>query len=110
MSRLSEGTIARVLFYIRAEAIREGLQGQDHVEALLRLRGHDPDSKPVPLRRPKTYARGTLAAKVLGALRDGPRAVGDMGVESPIRAYRCLLRLQKAGEVRREGRLWGLAR
>ena len=37
MHRLSEDSIARVLYYVRAEIIRDGMDGQEHVDALLTL-------------------------------------------------------------------------
>lgn len=72
MQRLSEKSIARVLYYIRAEAIRDGLDGLDHVDALLTLRGHDPEAYHVPQKAPKRFKRGQLKRMLMELLREGP--------------------------------------
>ena len=58
-------------FYV--EIARECLDGSEHVDALLRLRGHDPADRPIPAKVPKAFRRGELTRVILGALEDGPR-------------------------------------
>ncbi|MGB1235731.1 MAG: hypothetical protein ACPG5U_08360 [Planktomarina sp.] len=43
IQRLSDVTIERSLFYIRAGIVHDNLDGLDHVDALLKLRGVDPE-------------------------------------------------------------------
>ena len=39
MNRHSDETITASLYYLRAQIIRDGADGLEHVEALMRLRG-----------------------------------------------------------------------
>ena len=108
---IQEDTILNVLHYLRAEIAREGLDGAEHVDALLRLRGHDPADRPIPAKVPKAFRRGELTRVILGALRDRPRTGKDIArcVESASiglsheaayrRTYIALHRLQAAGAV-----------
>lgn len=114
MSRLSEAFIARVLYHLRADAIREGTPGLEHVNALLTLRGLDPEAGRVPMKRPKTFPRGELRRLVLDALRDGPKTAAEIGANVPAdRAQRrvggVLRRMENAGMVRRDGAVWQLS-
>ena len=117
---IQEDTILNVLHYLRAEIAREGLEGAEHVDALLRLRGHDPADRPIPAKVPKAFRRGELTRVILGALRDGPRtgrelaqaveaASGGMGYRAAYkRTYVALHRLREAGAVRRAEGRWEL--
>jgi hypothetical protein len=58
---IREDTILNVLHYLRAEIAREGTEGAAHVDALLRLRGHDPEARPTPAKVPKAFP--TLASE-----------------------------------------------
>ena len=49
---LKPETITRVLVNLRAQIIRDGAPGLEHVEALLALRGALPN-QPVPQKRPR---------------------------------------------------------
>ena len=73
-------TIDNALYHLRALCVREGHEGLEHVEALLRIRGLDPDAMHVPKKQPRRFRRGELRKAVLDALRNGPvpwRAVTD---------------------------------
>lgn len=116
--RYSDETITTSLIYLRAQIIREGRPGQDHVDALLRLRGVDLDGLRVPPVNKRTFAKGELTKAVLAALRDGPRtapqlydAIQPLAPDMPRRALServrtCLKRMEGRGVVRREGRVW----
>jgi hypothetical protein len=114
-----EETLVSALHFMRCQIVRDGAEGLDHIDALLRLRGVDPDSLPMPEKRPKHFPRGKLQIAVMEALREGPMTGADLarrvqgnGLEYAAaykRVYQCLNRMQAAGLVKREGRLWGLA-
>ena len=115
-----EDTILNVLHYLRAEIAREGLDGAEHVDALLRLRGHDPAARSIPAKVPKAFRRGELTRVILGALRDGPRTGRELAqaVEAASdglhyraaykRTYVALNRLSTAGLVTHHKRWWRL--
>ena len=115
---IKDETVNNVLHYLRSVIVREGQDGLNHVDALLRLRGVDPDSLPMPAKMPKHFARGKLRVAVIGALRDGPltgaeiaRRVQGNGLDYAAaykRVYVCLSAMQNAGLVRRESGKWGL--
>ena len=74
MRPVSNATFVRVLYRLRAEIIREGQDGLEYVDALLRLRGADPDAQRVPSKQgPKAFGRGKLRLAILRELREGPR-------------------------------------
>ena len=118
---IREDTVLNVLHYLRAEIAREGLDGAEHVDALLRLRGHDPTARPIPAKVPKVFRRGELTRVILDALRDGPRTGRGLAqaVEAASdgmdyraaykRTYIALHRLREAGAVRKVREGWGLA-
>jgi hypothetical protein len=73
-------TTDRVLLYLRAQIIRDRLDGLDHVDALLRLRGCDPDAYRVPPKRRRHFRNGGLRRAVLAILREhGPMTARDAG-------------------------------
>lgn len=107
---MTEGAVIRVLRYVRAEIIRDGLDGLDHVEALLRARGVDPDALYVPRKQPKHFRHGKLRMAILWALQDGPRtgpqvaaaiaAERGLAVEHAYKiVYRGLCHLRTQGRV-----------
>lgn len=115
LGRVTEATIRNALLYIRAECIRDGAPGIDHVDALLRLRGHDPDNFAFAKKAPKAFRRGDLQFAILTALRDGPRTgaaiaaqvKGDLDQKAAYkRVYIALHRMKAKGMVKHEGRLW----
>ncbi|MBR9864895.1 MAG: hypothetical protein GYB24_15770 [Rhodobacteraceae bacterium] len=72
MSKLSPESVGRCLYYIRGEIIRDGLDGIEHVDALLRLYDLAPDAYKVPDKRPRRFnSRGGLRRAVIAALKDG---------------------------------------
>lgn len=68
---LREETIVAVLLNIRAQIIRDGLDGLEHVEALLQARGVDPDEQRVPAKYNRRFRRGRFRSAVVRALRSG---------------------------------------
>jgi predicted Rossmann fold nucleotide-binding protein DprA/Smf involved in DNA uptake len=114
MARMGEAHIARVLYHLRADAIREGAPGLEHVNALLILRGHDPEANGIPAKRPKTFPRGELRRRVLDALRGGPKTTAEIAdgivTDRAVKRVReCLVRMEKAGMVRQDEKNWILS-
>ena len=98
------------LYRIRAQIVRDGLEGLEHVDALLRLRGCDPEAVHVPRKTKRTFKRGELRRAMLAALRDGPKRLGDIDVGADGGSLSCALwRARKAGLVVKEGGMWRLA-
>ena len=100
---------------LRKQTIREGRDGLDHVEALLRLRGVDmPEVR--SKRAPDAARRGEAQRIVLEALRGGPKTLREiaavMAERRPQippdrvahRASQALNKLRKAGVVVSEPR------
>ena len=114
-----EETLVSALHFMRCQIVRDGAQGLDHVDALLRLRGVDPASLPMPDKRPKHFARGKLRIAILEALRQGPMTGAELarrmqgnGLEYAAaykRVYQCLNRMLEAGIVRKDTGQWWLA-
>lgn len=108
--RLHPETIRRVLYRLRGEIIREGQDGLEHVNALLRLRGADPEAQRVPEKQLKGFGRGKLRLAIMRALQDGPRtgaqiaaavAAGRGWTTKQARAnvYPALCRMRDAGSI-----------
>ena len=72
LRRYKPETITRALVALRAELIREGGPGLDHVEALLQLRGHNLGPVPRKAVTPARFRRGKLRVAIYAALRPGP--------------------------------------
>lgn len=77
---------------------------------------------PIPARlHDRPLSRGKCRSLVLAALKDGPKTASQIGAllgshvpgvtarGAANRAYQALLRLEAAGKVERDGRLWRLA-
>ena len=104
------------LLHMRSECIRDNKEGQEHIDALLRLRGFDPESHK-PKFKPVYFKRRELTRTVLGLLRDRPRTSREI---SQIIAQRtgqdwnkvrdyvspCLSRAKKRGLVVSEKAVW----
>ena len=118
---MKERSITNALLHLRARIVREGQDGLEHVNALLRMRGCDPEAQHVPRKHPADkFRQAELKRLVLDALRSGPQT--GKGIAAHIvaqrphiapcdaykRAYVALARMKRDGVVRREGRLWGL--
>lgn len=110
---IKDETIISALVYLRDITIRDELDGLEHVDALLRLRGHDPESQPTPRKTPKNFKRGELRRAVLDKLRTGPKTGRQMAelvhADYPALSYKqvykrvfiCLWTLNSKGRVRR---------
>lgn len=119
LRRLKPETITRALAALRAELIRDGGPGLEHVEALLQLRGNN--LAPVPRKAPpQRFKRGRLRLAIRIALRDGPitgpeivaRIAAAHGLdygEIYRSVYSQLGQMRRAGLVGHEGRVWRLA-
>ena len=65
-------TITRALVALRAELIRDGGPGLEHVEALLQIRGHNLGPVPRKAKTPARFRRNRLRVAIYAALRAGP--------------------------------------
>lgn len=112
LDKHSDETTNVSLYYLRAQIIREGLEGLHHVEALMRLRGLDPESIHVPQKNKRRFRNGELRRAVLNSLRQEActaRQIADK-LDCQRNSVRTALRtLEARGAVRREGRVWKLA-
>ncbi|MCA8882716.1 MAG: hypothetical protein KDA50_03035 [Rhodobacteraceae bacterium] len=118
---IKDETVVSVLHYLRSVVIRDGQSGLEHVDALLRLQGIEPECLPIPDKRPKAFKRGELRALILGLLKGGPqtgRQIAEAVTQSRDnltfkqsykRVYLALHVMQKRGMVRRDGGVWRLA-
>lgn len=114
-------TIDNALYHLRALCVRDGHEGLEHVESLLRLRGLDPDAMHVPKKQPRRFRRGELRKAVLDAVGKGP--VPSRAVTDAIQALRpdldegwlhprimvSLSTLKNEGLVKRGSQGWSLA-
>lgn len=72
MERFSRKSVERCLYYVRAEIIREGMDGLEHIDGVLAAYGLDPDAYQVPLKRPQTFkGRGSMRRAVMAILKQG---------------------------------------
>lgn len=110
-------SITSALLALRAQITREGLEGLEHVNALLVARGVDPAAHRVPR---KFAQRRDTSRIALEALRDGPkrgyevaryaaRVTGDEYPDQWRRMYQALHNLRRRGLVVKDGRVWRLA-
>ena len=76
--RHSDKTTNISLYYLRAQIIRDGLEGLEHVDALLKLRGLDPGAMHVPTKRVVRFRHGEFQREVLAQIRDGPKTVQEI--------------------------------
>lgn len=118
MRPISDQTIINVLRYVRAQIIRDGLDGLGHVEALLQARGDN--LGPVPRKAPpQRFRRGKLRAAICTVLREGPltgpqiveriAAAHELPYGTIYRsAYTQLGHMRRAGRIAHEGALWRL--
>ncbi len=119
---MQDKTITNALLELRKQIIRGNLEGLDHVNALLVARGIDPAKLRVGAKRKPDRARqGIMRLMVMEALRSGPKRYAEISAlvaprrpeitpeATHKRTAQALDRMQQAGLVKREGRLWGLA-
>ncbi|KIT16732.1 hypothetical protein [Jannaschia aquimarina] len=115
---IKEETVISVLHYMRQEAVREGAGGLDHIDALLRLRGCDPEALNMPRKVPKTFQRSELRRLVLTILRHGPMTGAQITKSVVLRCpgltyrhayksvYVALSGMKARGMVSHEERVW----
>lgn len=72
LHRYKPETITRALVALRAELVREGGPGLEHVEALLALRGSNLPPVPAKAKTAPRFRRNRLRVAIRAALRDGP--------------------------------------
>jgi hypothetical protein len=117
LRRLKAETITRALAALRAELIREGGPGLEHVEALLQLRGHNLGPVPQKAKTPARFRRNRLRVAIYAALRGGPltgpeivRRVSEAHGIAYAAVYRSvyaqLYVVKKAGCVVRKDEAW----
>ena len=113
-------SIDAALLELRPRLLRGGLEGREHVEALLLSRGIPlrPVSRQLTAHR---LSRNHLRRMILVALRGGPMtgpAIAAMVIgrkpqiapdQAYFRAYSAVTRLRYAGLVGRDGKGWRLA-
>lgn len=115
-------SIDSALLALRAQIVRDNGKGQDHVEALLRLRGIDPSVHHVRRRIPRDSCKQREVKRlVLEALRHGPKSPREIGAyfmackpevapdRAMIRVYRAIYKMRDRGVVAKDGQLWALA-
>ncbi|MDF0601270.1 hypothetical protein P1J78_11060 [Psychromarinibacter sp. C21-152] len=117
---MQDKTINNALLALRRQIDRDNLDGMDHVEALLSLRGV-PIPRLSPARKPDVAGKGVMARMIIEALQAGHSTQSGVTAHVAARrpdlsewdAYRrtslCLARLKRSGRVVREGRAWRLA-
>lgn len=111
IGRHSDETINISLYYLRAQIIRDGDSGLEHVEALMCQRGLDLDALHVPPKRNRRFRKGQLRQALLDELGKGPRTSRQLqdAIGHSMNNFRhTLLTLEARGVVRREGRVWSL--
>jgi hypothetical protein len=117
-----EKTITSALVNLRAHIIRNGLDGLDHVNALLMMRGIDPARLRVGRKMPADSCRQSEVRKIVTqALREGPKRPCEIGAHfmackpdigadrAMLRVYRAIYKMRNRGLVVRGGGLWRLA-
>lgn len=113
-------TITNALLALRAEIIRDGMSGLEHVEALLTLR--QVALPRVPGKKPLDSCRQREAkAIMLDALRTGPKAAAELraafAAARPavppdrvmIRVYQAIYRMRDKGLIVKDRGAWRLA-
>ena len=112
-------SIDAALEELRRQIVRGGLEGQEHVEALMIARGiaMRPMSRQlVAVRLPRNYLRRMILAALRGGPMTGPAIAAMVTERTPqiapdqvyFRAYSALTRLRYAGLVVRDGKGWRL--
>lgn len=66
------------LLNTRLDAIRGDQVGLEHIDALLRLKGYNPDDQLIRQHRPRVFKRDELSRYIAKALRDGPKTAPEV--------------------------------
>ena len=116
---MQDKSINGALLALRKQIIRGKLDGLEHVEALLVMRGvHMPAV--LPAKNANVAYRGQVRKILCEALRDGPKTRAELvryvAAKRPTlppevvyrRADQVLWKMKKAGMLCREGRVWRL--
>ena len=112
-------SIDAALVELRRQIVRGGLEGKEHVEALLIARGvalRPMSRQLVAVRLPRNYLRRMILAALKGGPMTGPAIAAMVTAKSPqiapgqayFRAYSAVTRLRYAGLVVRDGKAWRL--
>ena len=117
---MQDKSINGALLALRKQIIRGNLDGLEHVEALLTMRGvHMPAV--LPAKTADAALKGHVRALVIQALREGPMTRAELleylAEQRPqlpykvayARADKVLWKMGKVGLLEREGRVWRLA-
>lgn len=115
-------TITNALLALRAEIIREDLDGLAHVDAILIARGVNPALQHVRRKIPRDSCKQREVKRlVLEALRTGPKRPAEIGAHfmarkpeiapdrAMIRVYRAIYKMRDQGVVGKDGLAWRLA-
>ena len=110
------------LLLLRAEIVRDGRSGLSHVDALLALRGRDPDGNEVDRLVARFAGRGTLKTQLVGFLSEGPRTLKELVArvqqtrpnadehQTYHSTANCLTKLRRSGVAVTEAGRWRLTR
>jgi hypothetical protein len=71
-------TLVSALHFLRCRIEREGNPGIEHVDALLRQLGVDPEALDTPRKTHRAFRKGERRKAVLDALRDGPKTGAEV--------------------------------
>ena len=112
-------TIDAALLNLRAQIIRDGGDGMEHVEALMRLRRCHTEH--VPAKAPRAFKSGELRRAILAELRSGPltaweiaervasRKKGMTAKRAHMSVHCTLTVMRQRGLVRNGGGAWWVA-
>lgn len=109
-------TIDAALLNLRAQIIREGGEGLEHVDALLKIRRCHAAS--VPAKVPHTFRRGELRRAIFAELRSGPLTAWELAARIAVRKkgmtaqrihismHGALTKMKRRGLVLNGGGVW----
>ena len=78
LDRRKDDLINASPYDLRARTIRKGLNGLEHIEALMHIRGLDPEGIHVPRKNNRRFRNGALRTAVLDVLRQGLNTAGQI--------------------------------
>ena len=115
-------TVLSVLRFVRREIIRDGLDGLEHIDALLRQFGCDPDALVTPYKRRNDFRKGEVRRLVLAILSKGDKRSAqvareimavkpELDYDQAIQcAWKCMSRLKRQGLLTSDKMIWRLVR